>query len=168
MLIRLRHLRHIMPCKIIAMLINALVIPHIRFCITVWGNCNVTQGKPVNKIIKFARRIAGPEAKCLAWHGDVVSEHNIAALKLIRQCLLSPGNMPPSVSSLFKVKQSERATRQCDSLHLYIPRTEFRRVSLSYNGSKLWNSLPSKIRNSSKKEFTKYILEKADIGELHN
>ena len=105
MLIRLRHLRHIMPCKIIAMLINALVIPHIRFCITVWGNCNVTQGKPVNKIIKFARRIAGAEAKCLAWHGD---EHNIAALKIMRQCLLSPENMsPPSVSSLFKSKQSE-------------------------------------------------------------
>ena len=168
MLIRLRHLRHIMSCKTIAMLVNALVLPHIRFCIAVWGNCNATQGKRINKIIKFARRIAGPEAKRLAWHGDVASEHNIAALKIVRQCLLSPENMPPSISSLFKVRQSERTTRQCDSLHLDIPRTELKRASLSYNGSKLWNSLPSKIRNSSKTEFTKYILEKADIGELHN
>ena len=166
MLIRLSLLRQIMPIKTIVLLINTLVLPHLRFCITVWGSCNLTQGKRVSKVLKFARRIAGREVKSLAWHGDVASEHNIMSLKIIRQCLLFPENMPSSILSLFKTRQSERRTRQWDNLDLAIPKTEFKKASLSYHGAKLWNSLPSRIRNCSKNEFIKYIQEKADNGEL--
>ena len=58
----LSQLRRVMPLKTIVLLINSLVLPHIRFCIALWGNCNVTQGKRIDKIIRFARRIAGREA----------------------------------------------------------------------------------------------------------
>lgn len=166
MLIRISLLRHVMPIKTIVLLINALVLPHLRFCSSVWGSCNVTQGKRVNKIIKFARRIAGREAKSLAWHGDIHTERNIAALKIIRRCLLSPQCMSPLISSLFKERQSVRNTRQWEDLDLDIPKTDFKKASLSYNGSKLWNTLPSWVRHSSRNDFLKYILEKADTGEL--
>ena len=166
MLVRLSLLRRVMPLKIIVMLINALVFPHLRFCITVWGSCNLTQCKRVNKIIKFARRIAGREVGSLAWHGDISSEHNIAALKIVRQCQLCPESMPPSIVSLFKSRQSERRTRQWDNLDLPIPKTEFKKSSLSYIAPKLWNNLPSKTRNLAKRDFIKYIREKADSGNL--
>ena len=166
MLIRLSLLRHIMPLRTIVLLINSLVLPHLRFCIAVWGNCNLTQCKRVNKIVKFARRIAGREGNRLAWHGDVGSEHNIAALKIVRQCLLSPESMSPLLTALFKERQSNRETRQLENLDLCIPRTEVKKASLSYNGSKLWNSLPSRIRNSAKKDFMTYIQGKADTGQL--
>ena len=166
LLIRLSRLRHIIPTNTIVLLINALVLPHVRFCISVWGNCNLTQGKRIEKIIRFAKRIVGRAGRSINWHGDVKMEHNIAALKIVRQCLLSPECMPSSVSALFQTRQSERETRQWNDLDLPLPRTDWKRSSLSYNGSKLWNSLPSGIRDSSRKDFLKYILDKADTGKL--
>ena len=127
MLIRLSLLRHIMPLRTIVLLINSLVLPHLQFRIAVWGNCNLTQCKRVNKIVKFARRIAGREGNRLAWHGDVGSEHNIAALKIVRQCLLSPESMSPLLTALFKERQSSRETRQLENLDLCIPRTEVKK-----------------------------------------
>ena len=102
LLIRLSRLRHIIPTNTIVLLINALVLPHVRFCISVWGNCNLTQGKRIEKIIRFAKRIVGRAGRSINWHGDVKMEHNIAALKIVRQCLLSPECMPSSVSALFQ------------------------------------------------------------------
>ena len=64
------------PVKVIV-LINSLVVPHLQFCIAVWGSCNITQCKRVNTVIKFARRVADREDNSLAWHGDVSSEHKI-------------------------------------------------------------------------------------------
>ena len=69
------HVSHIMSSKAIVMLTNVLALPHIRFCMDVWGSCNVTQGRRVNKIIKFARPYAGRKTKGLVWH-DVVPEYN--------------------------------------------------------------------------------------------
>ena len=166
MLLRLSLLRRIMPLKIIVLLINTLVLPHLRFCLAVWGNCNATQSRRVNKVIKFAKRIAGREVRSIAWYGDTRSEHHIAVLKIVRQCLLYPESMPVSLVSLFKTRQSQRRTRQWDNLDLPMPKTEFCKSSLSYTASKLWNDLPSSIRNSSKKDFIQYIREKADAGDL--
>lgn len=166
MLIRLGHLRHIMPLRTIVLLINALVLPHVRFCISVWGSCNATQRKRIGKIIKFARRIAGRESQRLAWHGDVGAEHNMAVLKIIRKSLLFPENTPNAISSLFKMKRSERMTRQCGNLDLAIPKTEYKKASLSYHGCKIWNGLPPHLRQCSIAEFSKYLKSKADAGEL--
>ena len=157
MLIRLSLLRQMMPAKVIVLLINTLVLPHLRFCIAIWGSCNLSQCKRVEKVIKFARRIAGREVNRLTWHGDVTSERNIAMLKIVRQCQLFPECMSPLISSLFKGRQSERKTRQWNNLDLPVPNTDFKKASLSYSGSKLWNTLPLRIRNSSRNEFLKYL-----------
>ena len=159
MLIRLSHLRRVMPLKTVVLLINSLVLPHIRFCICLWGNCSVTQGKRINKIIKFAQRIAGREIDRLAWRGDLALQYKIATLKIIRQCLLFPECVSPLMSTLFKSRQSERTTRQSGNLDLVKPKTEFKKLSLSYNGIKLWNNLPNRVRNSSKTEFVQYLIE---------
>ena len=148
------------------MLINTLVLPHLRFCFAIWGSCNLSQCKRVEKVIKFARRIAGREVNKLTWHGDVTSERNIAMLKIVRQCQLFPECMSPLISSLFKGRQSERKTRQWNNLDLPVPNTDLKKASLSYSGSKLWSTLPLRIRNSSRNEFLKYVLEEADTGKL--
>ena len=119
----------------------------------------MTQGKRIGKIVKFAQRIAGREAHRLAWRGDLTLQHKIAVLKTVRQCLLIPECMPPLIVSLFKERQSDRQTRQSGNLDLVIPRTEMKKASFSYSGAKLWNSLPIHVRNYSKADFVKYILE---------
>ena len=37
-------------------------------------------------------------------------------------------------------------------------------ASLSYSGTQLWDSLPIRIRNSSKTEFLQYIMENSMAG----
>ena len=45
MLIRLSLLCQMMHAKVIVLLINTLVLPHLRFCIAIWGICNLSQCK---------------------------------------------------------------------------------------------------------------------------
>ena len=78
MLIRLSHLRHVLPPKTIVLLINALVLPHLRFCVSLWGTCGLAQRKRISKIVKFARCIAGREHQNIAWRGDLELELEIA------------------------------------------------------------------------------------------
>ena len=152
----------VLPLKTIALLVNSLVLPHIRFCVSVWGNCGLTQGKRISKIVKFARRITGRESANVAWRRDLAFEHDIAVLNIIRQCLLFPEITTPLISSLFITRRSDRETRQSENLDLVAPRTDFMKYSLSYHGSKLWNSLPTRMRNASKFELKKYLLAKAN------
>ena len=166
MLIRLSLLRHIMPLKAIVPLINTLVLPHLRFCLSVWGNCNATQWRMLNKVIKFSKRIAGRKARSVAWYWDIRSEHHIAALKIVRQCLLYPESTLVFLVPLFKCRQWERRTRQWDNLDLPMPITEFLKISLSYTASRLCNDLPSSIKNSSKNNFNKHIRNKALAGDF--
>ena len=39
------------------LLIEALVLPHIRYCANVWGGCNKTQKNRLQKVLNFAVRI---------------------------------------------------------------------------------------------------------------
>ena len=38
-------------------LIEALVLPHIRYCLSVWGGCGVGERRRVQKAVNFAARI---------------------------------------------------------------------------------------------------------------
>ena len=53
---------------------------------------------------------------------------------------------------------------QYDNLDLDMPKTEFKKASFSYSGTQLWNSLPIRIRNSSKTEFLQYLMENTMAG----
>ena len=48
------HYRH---CNALNALVQALVFPHIRYCLTVWGNCSATLKARVQKVINFGARI---------------------------------------------------------------------------------------------------------------
>ena len=50
-------LRHKIPKTTKQLIIQALVFPHIQYCLTVWGSCNATQKHRIQKIINFAARI---------------------------------------------------------------------------------------------------------------
>ena len=95
---------------------------------------------------------------------DPALKYDIAAQNIIRQCLLFPEIMS-KISSLFIPRKSQGDTRQSDNLDLVAPRIDFMKNSLSYHGSKLWNSLPSRTRNGSNLELKEYLLHKANTGK---
>ena len=56
-IISIGKMRNRIPRCIRNLLIEALVLPHIRYCATVWGGCNKTQKNRLQKVLNFAVRI---------------------------------------------------------------------------------------------------------------
>ena len=52
-LIGLARMRHRLPRDVRKLLIEALVFPHVRYCVAVWGGCTSTQQKTRSKMYKL-------------------------------------------------------------------------------------------------------------------
>ena len=88
--------------------------------------------------------------------------YSIAVVNIIRQCLFFSEDHNVNDILTFTPRKHQRYTRQSDNLDLAAPRTDFMKHSLSYHGSMLWNSLPSRIRNGSELELTRAPLTSAE------
>ena len=156
-LVGLARIRHKLPKCIRQLLIEALVFPHIRYCITVWGNCSAAQKLRVQKAINFGVRIVtglgrrdhvSPSLRELGWPNvdEMVTERDIATMRhlttsssaseLLRQRLLRRADV------------SARRTRGTDAGHFELPRvrTEFARRSFMYRATSAWNDLTLEAR----------------------
>ena len=57
--------RHKLPKCVRRLLVESLVFPHIRYCITVWGSCTAAQRRRVQKAINFGVRIVNGLMVCV-------------------------------------------------------------------------------------------------------
>ena len=91
-LVGLARMRHRVPKDTKRLLIEALVFPHVRYCISVWGSCTAEQRKRVQKAINFgARIVAGlgrrehvrPALQELGWGrvDDLIEEHDLSMVR---------------------------------------------------------------------------------------
>jgi len=62
-LIRLAHVRHCIPPDLLPQLVNALVISHVRYCLTVFGNGSQLNMDRLDKILNFAMRVISGKRK---------------------------------------------------------------------------------------------------------
>ena len=96
-LIGLARLRHKIPKCTRQLLVQALVFPHIRYCLTVWGNCSTSLKVRIQKVINFGARIVfglsrrdhvSPALIELGWSSvqEMLVERDIAIMRR----LLSP------------------------------------------------------------------------------
>ena len=150
-LIGLARIRHRLPRCIRQLLVEALVFPHIRYCMSVWGNCTATQKRRVQKAINFGARLVfglgrrdhvTPALRELKWSDvdELLIEHDIAnmnhlmssehASELLRERVLRRSDV------------STRSTRATEGGQLQLPRvrTEFARGGFLYRAAATWNS----------------------------
>ena len=131
-------MRNRVPRDTKRMIIEALVFPHIRYCISVWGSCSVSQKKRIQKAINFGARVVSglnrrehisPVLNELGWKSvdDVV---RVSDLAVIRH-LLTADDAPEILRSklVLRSDESSRRTRATDRGQLQLPRvrTEFAR-----------------------------------------
>ena len=57
MLIGLSHIRHYLPQNVIPTIVHGLILSHVRYCVTVYGNCSDKNHKQLQKIINFCARL---------------------------------------------------------------------------------------------------------------
>ena len=149
-LIGIARLRHKLPKCTRQLLVQALVFPHIRYCLTVWGGCSASLKARVQKAINFGARIVSglsrrdhvtPTLRELGWSTieEMIQERVIAAM-----CrLLSPTCEAEALTGqlVHRGDVSERQTRAVVNGQLQLPRvrTEFARRSFMYRAISAWN-----------------------------
>lgn len=140
-------------------LIEALVIPHIMYCIAVWGGCGVTQKKRVQKVLNHCARVVfsarrsqhvSPLLDELQWASvDMrVGERDIALLNQLFNHPHAPQCMRNSLS--YRSEVSARDTRAAAAGQLQLPRvrTELAKRSFGYRAVSLWNEAPAQVREA--------------------
>ena len=136
---------------------NALINPHFDYCSEVWDTLGVglsnrlqkLQNRAARVIMNFGNDISGPEAiKALGWE-TLETRRAKSKAKTMYKVL---NNLAPS--SLAELFEQKRNITQYDlrgsstSLQLPQPKTEKLKKSFSYDGARVWNSLPAYVRNS--------------------
>ena len=93
-LVGLARMRHKLPKCTRRLLVEALVFPHLRYCVNVWGSCTANQKQRVQKVINFGVRIVTglgrrdhvtPALRELGWCkvDELITERDIATVPLI-------------------------------------------------------------------------------------
>ena len=150
-LVGLARMRNRLPQDTKRMLVEALVLPHVRYCISVWGSCTAEQKNRVQKAINFGARITTglnrrehvtPALLELGWGrvDDVLDKHDVS---LVRR-LLTDTNAPEILSAKLQYRSelSAHCTRAADRGQMQLPRvrTEFARRSFISRATRAWNN----------------------------
>ena len=149
-LVTLARLRCKLPKCTRRLLVEALVFPHLRYCICVWGSCTGEQKKRIQKTINFGvRLVAGLGRRDhvsvflreLGWPtvDQLIFEHDVAAIRHITTAAEASELLRARV--LRRSDVSARCTRATDGGQLQLPRvrTEFARRGFLCRAISAWN-----------------------------
>ena len=149
-LVGLARMRSRVPKDTKRMLIEAMVFPHIRYCVSVWGGCCMSQKKRIQKVINFGARVVSglgrrehvsPVLSELGWKSvdDLVRVSDLAVVHR----LLTSHDAPEILRDklVLRSDESARSTRATERGQLQLPRvrTEFARRGFLFRASKHWN-----------------------------
>ena len=149
-LVSLARMRNRLPTETKRLLIEALVFPHIQYCISVWGACCIAQKKRVQKVLNFGARVVSglsrtdhvtPVLNELKWKrvDDLIRDSDVAVVSR----LLTSDSAPQILRSklVLSSDESARSTRATERGQLRLPRvrTEFGRRGFLFRASKHWN-----------------------------
>ena len=151
----LSHCRHALPRETLTTLVQALAVSTIRYCISVYGVCGVTQRARVQRLLNFGARVISGRRKydhisdvmkALQW----LSAENMwryHSLTMLKRMLHS--GQPELLSSEVVTRGSVhgRNTRQANSIETPAIRTESGRRRFLYSAVTEFNTLPQELRD---------------------
>ena len=125
-LICLIHAKHTIPSRVLKLLVQALVISSVRYCISIYGTCGTTQLNRIQKIINFCARVISGKKK----HDHISQEVqrlgflNPKQLATYHQLCLTKTvldtNEPKDLRDIFEFTNHDHNTRQVG--HIRPPR----------------------------------------------
>ena len=175
-LIGLARIRHRMPRETKKLLVEALAIPHIKYCLTVWGGCTGTQQSRIQKCINFGARIVTglghrehitATLSQLGWLKvkEMIDEHDLHLLYRFLNIGDPPENIIGQITSRAAVSVRPTRATQDEQLELPLVHTEFARRSFPHRAIRSWNGLPREVRVSSSFVDFKRKLKKRQQNE---
>ena len=151
----LHKLKFFVPQSVLFTLYNSLILPHISYCIVIWGNSSRTKIDTILRLQKKAIRIctssdynahSAPlfrKLKTLNVY-DLAQYHTAVLGFNYFQCLL-----PNVISSMFITNEQihNYDTRSTNLLHLWKVTSSSSKKTVRYNLPQVWNSLPNNFRS---------------------
>ena len=153
-LLGLFHASHVIPRSVIKQIVLSLVLSAIRYCMSMYGTCGVTQLHRVQKLINFSARIICRKKKydhiSHETHrlGFLTAQQLVAyhQLCLVRRVLVT--GCPRELRSLFTSPDHEHGTRYADQLVTTRARTQAGERRISNVGARKYNNLPREVRGA--------------------
>ena len=150
LLIALSHVRHVVPTHLMPQLVQSLVLAVVRYCLCVYGSCNDTQMRKLQKIINFCARVVSGRRKFdhisdiverLGWlNAKSLVQYHTACSLLKTLHTGAPAYVARTIGPPRNAVHNH-ATRRSAELSLPRIRTEAGRRRLCYRGASLLNEL---------------------------
>ena len=165
MLIALSHIRHYLPQRVIPTVVHGLVLSHVRYCITVFGNCTGKNHRQLQKIIHFCARIVAGRRKFDHISDILKGPDWFTSTQLSDYHTLSLAHRtlrwgePAPIASIFikSLNLRIRQTRQDESFYLPRIRSEAGRRQFAYRAPQLYNGLPVELTALKHDAFKKNL-----------
>ena len=154
-LISLVHARHAMPRDVLKQIVVSLVLSMIRYCMSVYGTCGVTQLHRIQKLINFSARVVSGKKKYehisqetrrlgFLTAPELVTYHQLCLVRRI----LNTGE-PQELRSLFVSTDHDHGTRYADRLVTARAKTCAGERRICNVGVKKFNRLSGEVRNAA-------------------
>ena len=157
------HSRHCLPRDTLVTLVQALAVSAVRYAISVYGVCGITQMRRLQRLLNFGARIVSGRRKFdhisdvmrdLQW----LSAENMwrfQSVMLLKKMLTTgqPESLRDRVTS--RCGLHGRSTRQADHLQVPMIRTEAGRRRFLYSAVDMFNRLPASVRDLNLLRFKK-------------
>ncbi len=157
--------------------INAMIIPHLTYCMTTWSQAKGTTQKPILFLHKEAYKVLNRKPNTyhhcnILFKYDILSWDNL--IKYNDGCLMFKilnGKAPPPLGVFIKQKnlnnRSTRSTRRGDC-EIPFRSISFGQSCFSVRASQLWNTLPTELRkctiyHSFRQSLKIWLFKKTDI-----
>lgn len=160
-------LRHLLPRHVLLMLYNSIILPHLSYCIEIWGNTFKSIIDPLYKLQKKLVRLItfsaprAPSAPLFKKLGIL----NVYQLCKLQTCVftydLIHKHYAHTLEHYVNKLPHNYNTRLKFNQHLYMPSFNLRisRNSLPYCIVNHWNELPLYIKNLSSRTIFKHTLK---------
>ena len=151
--------QHLTP-EVLHLLVNLHVLPHVYYCLSVWGGAAKCHLHRIQKSINFAARLVtglkrsdhiSSALHSLGWPqiSDMVQQHDCQfVFKAV-----GDGVCPDSIRGLFVARSdvTERMTRAAAAGDLHLPRCRLTQTQRGfvYRATCAWNQLAPDIRHAS-------------------
>ena len=152
----LRRIRDFVDRETLISIYNALVRPHFDYCSEVWDTLGIGLSTRLQKLQNRAARIVmgmtndTPGLEAITALGWETLESQRAKSKAVQMYKVLNDLAPNALVNLFMRKSDVtdyELRGSSTSLQIPFPRTENIKKSFSYDGAKLWNSLPEDLRD---------------------
>ena len=142
--------KHYLTSKQLLLLYNALVLPHLNYCLIIWG---INYETVLNKILVLQKRAVRMIDKKPFFHHSkpLFIKHKILRFpEMVKvQCIMIllahlNNNLPSPIESMFKYSTP---TNRRSNQHFCIPfaATNYRQFALSCSAPKIWNEIIGKL-----------------------